>query len=227
MWYLISGRIMAILSFLMLCKLFKTFPDLILFEKIMGWFLIDYILEEYSFTAGKFFLINEDYRSLVRNIVVLISSLCFFAQILTPFEFILVIVFLVIVTLFVTITNKQPKIQLLIILSYTCLFYTFLIVDFFILINLFKFIIVICCLSILTITYLYSWVLSLTYKCYVNKLKQILLLTCLKTIMFAFFLKLETYLSFYLLFRSCRFINNFVLEFVISKFIPYSYFYYI
>ena len=67
MFYLISGRILSGIVFVIIFKLFNSYSDLILVEKIVGWFFIDHIFEEYGFTSGKFFLINS--LSLYNNII--------------------------------------------------------------------------------------------------------------------------------------------------------------
>ena len=97
---------MSFFSFLLILKFFQGYSDLIIFDKIIGWFLIDHILEEYELTSGKFFLINEDYRSLITNLIVISKNYLFLSQLLNPIEFMLLF-FLMLIFFF----NKNNKLK--------------------------------------------------------------------------------------------------------------------
>ena len=225
MLYLISGRILSIFEFLLIFKLFETFPDLIFFEKIIGWFTIDHILEEYNFTSGKFFLVNEDYRSLIKNLTILVTSVCFFAQLLTPIEFILVNILFILIFIFLTNKNLKYKARLFIFIGYAYLSYTFLIINFYSLFILIKLTICIWVLINITQFYLSIFSLILTYQCSFNNFKQVVTILVLKLVIYLFFLKLEFSFGLYLLCMPCNQINNFVLEFIFKLLIVYTYVY--
>ena len=112
MWYLISGQLMSFFSFLLILKFFQNYSDLIIFDKIIGWFLIDHILEEYELTSGKFFLINEDYRSLITNLIVISKNYLFLSQLLNPIAFMLL--FFSVLIFFFNKNNKLKYVNLII-----------------------------------------------------------------------------------------------------------------
>ena len=71
MWYLISGNFISSLLFIILSSSLKNISSLPNFESLVGWFLIEHIFEEYHLTTGKFFLISEDFRTLVKNFIMI------------------------------------------------------------------------------------------------------------------------------------------------------------
>ena len=86
MWYFISGKSMSLLVFVVLVKSLQNFIDLSLFESSIGWFLMEHVFEEYSLTAGKFFLINGDFRTLIKNFIVIIRNIIILPQIFILLE---------------------------------------------------------------------------------------------------------------------------------------------
>ena len=100
MVFFVSGKILSILVFLLVCKLFKNFSELILFEKVIGWFVIDYLFEEYLLTTGKFFLIDPEFRSLIKNLITIIFDAYFFVKQSTLLKFIFITTFVVCIFIF-------------------------------------------------------------------------------------------------------------------------------
>ena len=226
MWVLISGRVLSVFVILVIGKLFENFSDLILFEKIIGWFLVDHILEEYHLTSGKFFLINEDYRFLIRNITVLILSICFFAQILTPLEFCLVNIFLIAMFLVLTQKKLKDKIRFFIFFCYIYLIHSFLIINFYFLFELLKFLILTSIFIFSLGFYLYCFCLVIVYKSSLKKLKQIILFCNTKVMLYLGLFSLEIGFVVYLLSESCISLNNFVSELVFMLLSVYTYMFY-
>jgi len=220
MWYFISGKIMSVLCLMILSKSLKTFPDLIFFDNCMGWFLIEHIFEEYNLTAGKFFLINEDFRTLIRNLVVIIRNLIFLAQALNPLEFI--IVNLILMFIFILYKNKHFKnsVIIIVLISYYLLFQSFLIFNFFVfyvlLINIFSI------LFFIVTLFFYSYLVSLQL---ILIEKQIIKIIFIK--FFIYFLLINVNLFIYIfitfsLFKQC---DNILHELILNIVIPYSYYY--
>jgi hypothetical protein len=226
MWVLISGRVLSVFVILVIGKLFENFSDLILFEKIIGWFLVDHILEEYHLTSGKFFLINEDYRFLIRNITVLILSICFFAQILTPLEFCLVNIFLIAMFLVLTQKKLKDKIRFFIFFCYIYLIHSFLIINFYFLFELLKFLVLTSIFIFSLGFYLYCFCLVIVYKSSLKKLKQIILFCNTKVMLYLGLFSLEISFVVYLLSESCISLNNFVSELVFMLLSVYTYMFY-
>lgn len=213
MFYLISGKILSGIVFVIIFKLFNSYSDLVLTEKIAGWFFIDHIFEEYSFTSGKFFLINEDYRDLIKNLLVLCIFLWFFLQQFVLFEFFLVFLFLFFVFL---LLNRRINKNLLLSINCIFLFYTFLLVNFY----LTQFTISIYCLILCILFYYKFFVLVVIRECSISAIKRLILVFNLKSTVFL------SFFVFCFLFFSCTNMNNFVLEKVLQILILYTYIYY-
>lgn len=225
MWYLISGQLMTLSIYLLFYKLFKNFYDLILIEKFMGWFLIDHILEEYSITAGKFFLINEDYRSLIKNLTILIKNICFLAQFFTPIQFILVNICLIFLYFLIKDIIKTYKARFLIFMCYFVLLQAFLIINFNFLFKFINLVLNILLFFFIIGVYFYLIGLSLIYRCSYHTTKKKLILKIIK-----FFLVLVVclFLFFLILIEFWVFSfdkDNIILEFVIKFLVSYVYFY--
>ena len=78
MWYVVAGKIMSLVCYFVLVKLFINLNELHVIDKSIGWFLFEHVYEEYSVSAGKLFLMNEDFRSLIKNFLLLARNLIFF-----------------------------------------------------------------------------------------------------------------------------------------------------
>ena len=101
MWYLISGKLMSFITYISFKNLLnsnKTYVTSI--TKFFGWFLIEHIKEDYDKTSGKFFLINEDFRNLIKNLLIVIRNVLIWSHLLTSFEFILTLSILMLLTPF-------------------------------------------------------------------------------------------------------------------------------
>merc|ERR1712157_233617 len=87
MGYVVAGKIMSLVCYFVLVKLFINLNELHVIDKSIGWFLFEHIYEEYGVSAGKFFLINEDFRSLIKNFLLLARNIILFSFFKTLLEF--------------------------------------------------------------------------------------------------------------------------------------------
>lgn len=136
MWYLIAGKLMSFIAYIS----FKSLLDLDInnitsIQKFFGWFLIEHMFEEYKKTSGKFFLINEDFRSLIKNILIIVRNVLIWSHFLTFTEFILTVSILVLLTYFLIYFLRLTKTKN--ILRESVLFIYYLLVMFVLGFNLF------------------------------------------------------------------------------------------
>ena len=226
MIYLIAGKLMNYLVFNMICELLQNHVDLTIFERLIGWFLIENTFEEYDLTAGKKFLVNEDFRTLIKNVILLIRNFAFLAQVFNPLEFLVINVVLISVFLIRKpkfLKNTGPSIFLI---SYLLLLQSFLCVNFFSTIILIKHFLLVWLFFVCLFFYLYIvYVHSCIYNSSKVKTTMLFLLTKLFfCTIFGYLISLTVLVYFFqeLLFLS----DNFVIEYVLLFCIPYSYLYF-
>lgn len=66
MVYVLIGKILSLLAMFVLKKLVTArYTDLEIYEVMLGWFLLEYVNEEYSVTAGNLFFTIFDFRNLI------------------------------------------------------------------------------------------------------------------------------------------------------------------
>ena len=227
MFYLISGKILSVLVFLLIFKLFNFFPDLILLEKAAGWFLVDHILEAYSYTASKFFLVNEDFRSLVKNLIGLACNVWCFAHQLTPLKCLYLMFSLGCVFFFLTNTNLHTKSKVLVTISYLYILYMCLIVNVYFIFYVFKFLLCFYIFCVILSLYCYLINLVLTLECSINSVKQFLLMLIIKVLIYMFLILVLGALLFNLVCIFCDTGDNCLLEGIFKLLIPYSYLYFL
>ena len=89
MWALIAGTIMNSIIDNITYKIliFQNLSNLTVTEKIVGWFLIDHVPKTYYYTSVKFFLINEEFRRLITNILIIIRNISTWSYLITFIEF--------------------------------------------------------------------------------------------------------------------------------------------
>lgn len=111
MWYLFAGKLMSLLTYFVFYKLLITPYDLDLLNRVFGWFLIEHVYEEYNVTAGAFFFINSDFRTLIKNLLIVVRNIVVWSHILTLTEFVLTISILVLLMYFLFYFLKINKIK--------------------------------------------------------------------------------------------------------------------
>ena len=112
MWYLISGKLMSFIAYFSFKNLFDLNNNYLnTAVKFFGWFLLEHIEEDYEKTAGKFFITNEDFRRLIKNIFIVVRNVIFWSHLITFLEFILIlsILILLIYVLFHFLKVKRIK----------------------------------------------------------------------------------------------------------------------
>lgn len=227
MTYLLAGKLMSYLSFRAVYEVLQNYSDLILFDSFIGWFLLENTFEEYDLTAGKRFLISEDFRTLIKNLMLLARNFMLLAQVFTPLEFIgLNLCILIFFFLYKLKNFKNRSFQsfslfyLLLLQSfvYINVFFTFILITNFLHIWLMT-----TCMSVyLIIFYAQFFIYNLSYN--------------YKTVLSSLIIKIMSYLIFIvlLLFLTFQFFlqtaivssNNFVIESSITLLIPYSFIYF-
>ena len=90
MWILIAGNLMCFFISTLIYKILmiQNLTFLQSNEKIIGWFLIAYIPETYCNLSVKFFLINEEFRQLITNCLLVSKNILSLSYLITSVEFI-------------------------------------------------------------------------------------------------------------------------------------------
>ena len=226
---------MSVVSYFVFYKVALDPTDLNLLDRLFGWFFFEHVFEEYAITAGKFFLINEDFRTLITNVLIVIRNILILSHFLTLTEFLLTISVLLLLTYFLFYFLKINKIggkknEVGILIYYTFVIYILLIKTF-VSFDLFDIYFIFKPISALVVTFfvplIFFWLCLKRYykasrsnkslKSQVFLVKTILYLLCLLIIGLIFINSLSTtnFLS-----------NNFLQEFLIKIVIIYTCIYY-
>ena len=227
MWYFAAGRLMSFLTIALVLKLSHNFLGLVAYERFFGWFLVEHVFEDYDLTSGKLFLVSEDFRTLIKNLLVITRNFIFLAQVFTPFEFLFVSSFLLIVFIFYKTTLPPVLKKVLMFLCCIFLLQSFLIVDFFL-----AFFIVTFLLSIGTVvSAFYFCINSLYYYTFFHResslIKKKIQFFGLKVFIYTVLLLTTLVLVVLILINALQVPENFINELSIIWIIPYSYLYYI
>ena len=227
MLYLITGKLLSLKSYSLYFSVCHS-EYLETIENLLGWFLLEHVFEEYETTPGKLFIIYEDFRTLMVNLLRIIRNLLFVAQFFTEQEFFLINFLLILLI----ITNKKKLkfdnfkfflafiylnvINSFFFLSISNIFYAFVYV-------IFVYLSVFCVINYLFLVYWYVFIQLISKKLHNLCLKII----SIKLIVFiTIFLVCMLLFLFYL--NLCAKINdNLALELVIKSLIIYLYKYYI
>lgn len=222
MRYLAAGKLIVSISFLVLRDLLLECDQLGIAKRFLGWFLVEHLFEEYDVNSGKFFLINLDFRMLIKNLAVIIRNFIFLAQSFTPIEFLIVNFLLVIVSLGlvnfnslnVTARGSVVAIYMIFVLR------SFLVVDSFLMFDLIESFLFITLSTVIACIYVYILIAIVKF----SKRSQvfILLKSLFWCIMFSFIISVFLNIGpgFW------EYSENFLHEFFVNALILYSYFYY-
>jgi hypothetical protein len=227
MWYFVAGRLMSLLTIALMLKLSHNFLDLGVYERFIGWFFVEHVFEDYSLTAGKFFLVSEDFRTLIKNLLIIIRNFIFLAQVFTPLEFLFVNSFLLIVVVFYKSTLPKGFKKALVFLCCVFLLQSFLVVDLlltFFIVNLLWSIGAVISVVYFYITLLYSY--TFLYEKSFLKNNKIKLLGA-KILIYIVFILTTSLSVLLLLINTFKIPENFINEFSVICLVPYSYLYYI
>ena len=77
-------------------------------NRLFGWFFLEHLFEDYEINAGKFFLINADFRKLIKNFLIVVRNIIIWSHLLTFAEFLLTgsTLFLLVYFLFYFVKTK-------------------------------------------------------------------------------------------------------------------------
>lgn len=222
MRYLAAGKLIVSISFFVLSDLLFDCGQLGITKRFLGWFLIEHLFEEYCVNSGKFFLINLDFRTLIKNLAVIIRNFIFLAQSFSPIEFLIVNSVLVIISIvLIKFNSTNIKTLALVVVIYACfVLRSFLVVDSFLMFNLvesFSFLL----LSIVLV-YIYVYILTTIIK--FSKMSQVFIL--LKSLTWFIMSSFIISVFFNVGPDFWEYPENFLHEFFVNALILYSYFYY-
>jgi hypothetical protein len=224
MWYFVSGKLMSVITGMVLFKSLNNLTGLFILERSIGWFLIEHVFEESNLTAGKLFLVNEDFRTLIKNFIVLLRNIIFLAQALTPLEFFIINFILIFIFIFYKNKSLKTIVRIIIVVSYFLLFQSFLFFNIFLLnifltYLIFYFLIIIASIFYTYLFYLYMILLTNEKKCLI------------KYFILKFFILITVFIIHftYFLYRMDNIIGeneNPILILSIIFLVPYMYIYY-
>ena len=225
MWYFVAGRLMSLLTISLILKLSHNFLGLGVYERFIGWFFIEHVFEDYGLTSGKLFLVSEDFRTLIKNLLIIIRNFIFLAQVFTPLEFLFVSSFLLIVFIFYKTTLPQVLKKAFMFLCCVFLLQSFLIVNFFI-----TFFIITFLVSIGAVINTFCFYVTLLYYytfLYKKSLKNKIQLFWAKIFIYVVLLLNALALVMLIILNTFHVPENFINELSIICIVPYSYLYYI
>ena len=218
---------MSLLVFQTLVKFYLDLNDLTFINRFVGWFLVEYLIEDYNLTGGKLFLTSEDFRTLIKNSVVITRNFFFLAQVFTPLEFFFVNLFLISLIVFCKPKKFYNFFKFGIIISYYCIFQSFLLINYFLIFLIFKNALIISVIFLTLITYnyiLYTFLFvniktnQLVFKYIIFIFKFGLYIMCNVSVLVGFNI---------ILFNNCGVLENFVQEFLVFCLIPYTFLFFI
>lgn len=232
-WYFSAGKTATAINYFSFRDLTLYGENSYFFHTFSGWFFIEHIFEEYNSTAGKFFLINKNFRTLVKNLLLLNRNILFWPQISKMTEFLLIIFLLSLFfyCFFHLILENQvtKKKEILLLLYYSTILYV-LLLKIFIFFNWFNicftlklmlvfFIIFFSVLFAIlqTIIFYNYWLINLKNL----KFKSIFLKKYFYALIIVFLFFNHCELTFFIHLNN----NNFIQEFFIQILLPYTYLY--
>lgn len=223
MWVLLAGNLLSLLSYSVYFSYLSDVNSLSKTEKLLGWFLIEHVFEEYKTTSGKLFLVYDDFRELITNLLSISRNVFFIAQYFTPVEFILLNIFLFFIIFIYRKKLTLSYIQILIFSIYFVVLNSFLFIN----LNTINYVFVFYLFTViinfyLSIIYYYFFFNISHLKPYKIYLKLIIVKLFLYFYLFLCFLLFITIL----LSLFIKVNENFVQEFVLQNLIIYLYFYY-
>ena len=224
MWYFIAGRLMSSLTLLVLYKSLQSIGYLPMFDLSVGWFLIDHVFEEYGLTAGKLFLINNDYRTLITNLILILRNFYLFAQLITFSEFLAINSVLIVIYVSLKKTPFNYITKFFVILGYSFLFRSFFFLHspFLYLFVKNMFIILLSLSTLMLYIFILDWFLGLNK----NKIKQVIQIVICKISVYFFFTVFIVIGCLFLLAGLIKNQENVIHELNFYVLIPYSYIYY-
>ena len=234
MWCVFAGKLITLISYLSFNNLLIYSNNLNLLNRVVGWFFIEHVFEEYNKTAGKFFLNNKDFRNLFKNLLILSRNILLWSQFLTLIELLLTISLLILIIYCLIYLIYQDKVkgkskEVLILIYYIFLIYVLLLknviflnwFDIFFILKAITILFFVCsififiCLNIITFynLVLYSLRFKRTQIFFIKSLFYFLTISLLSIV----------YIRLWSNFNLHN--NNIIQELIISILLPYTYIY--
>lgn len=232
MWHYISGKLITIFIFSLIFKQLINNTPLEITDKLFGWFLLEHVYEDYNKTTGKLFMVNEDFRRLIKNLFKIIRNVFFWGQLITLTEFFLLTLIPIMLLIFLntTLTNKNAnnKSKDIFYLYYYIFFIVILIIKIKITFTIYDLISIIKLLIMLCLANLLIYILNFTFnltnyyitcfnKNYLNKLIAIKTYFYLSALLFLFCILLVVLTNY------DKTSNNYVLELSTQLIYLYAY----
>ena len=219
MIYLIAGKVLSFFIYTIFYKYLYCLEDLTNLDSFLGWFLIEHVYEDYSTNYAKLFLIYEDFRRLIINILFIMRNIFFIAQYMTINEFLLVNFFVFFFSVCYRKKSKKLSFKIIFALVYICILNSFSLISF---IHIFMLIFIIVFIYLFKVLInFYTSIFSYFNFPKFNELKIIIV-------------KILSFLVVFFFFVGCLMLNlitfikindNFIQEFLIKNLIIYIYTY--
>lgn len=224
MWYFVAGKVMSLSTVMALFNLLNNGELTLSLEKLLGWFLIEHIFEEYNFTAGKFFLINEDFRTLIKNLLIIVRNLTFLAQALDPLEFLIINIILFSILLIYKNNSLKYAVQSIIFSMYVLVLQSFLLVNLVLTWVLLKSLLI--SVASVSVVFFYANFLFL-HVIFDSNNKKNYYVSLIKFMFYVFLLIVIFVFTGAVLVYMSKLPGNFVQEFLFQTLTPYFYLYYL
>lgn len=111
--YVFTGKVLSVLTFLLLKKLTTlNYFELKSFEVILGWFLLEYTYEDYSVTAGNLFFTLKDFRNLISNLGLVFKGIVLNKILILFFQYSIIFSSSLFLCYFLTLKNVSFNVNL-------------------------------------------------------------------------------------------------------------------
>lgn len=221
MWYIMAGKLMSYLTFISLFNLLNNLNDFKTFNCTICWFFIEHIYEEYGFTSGKFFFISDDFRTLVKNCLLILRNFTFLAQAFNPLEFIFINILLISTLIFYKRKTLKRYVQFGVFVCYYYVFQSFLLCNSYILFFIFKNVLPI--IYIINIIFIYLYIIFFFLTSNYDLQKKFFYI--LKLFFYCIFINYWVVFCLKNIIFELNFCGNFIQEFSFNISIAYSIFY--
>ena len=214
MWSFVAGKFISVVAYFMLLKLTIDYAELNFFEISFGWFLIEYVYEDYSETSGKCFLINKDFRDLIKNLLIITCK-----NVVLKFYFL----FLLLFSLVCVFSLKKYNFKKLSVLCFCGLFFL-LFFSFKLSVNFFNKYLLLLFFILTVLSFYFIFYAHINF--YFDKVKQKMHLLPYKLWFYLLIILFFNVIFVVLLTLMINTNNNFIQEFLLKILVIYIYVYY-
>ena len=172
-------------------------------------------------------MIYEDFRNLIKNLLLLVRNFFLMAQFFTPAEFLFINIVLIFLIFKYKKKLRSNAVKVFIVFVYVSILNSFLFINVFNVLHIFKYICVYYLLFSVVIIYIQifyqAFFVRLSYKKKSNAYLKLFVVKCFGYLLILFF---STCLIIFFLNKYVNFNENFIQEFLINNLILYLYVYY-